>query len=736
MIWTLALLAACGKGSVTADDSAAASSGTHTVADTGAGGTEDLSAPRDCATVFRYTATYPANGVYLAASFNDWSDTEAPMEEVEPGVFELRMELAPGAYTYKFIEKTGSAYWVCDADARYMQCDEGYDSSSWDDCRPGASSCNSMVVVEDCAPPLLHLTGLEIDRDADTARLELAFQPGAAGDGMAEVAISVNGEPIAADWDNSSPSYTLELSGLGDGRYAVRVEATDAAGLAAEPLYVPFWTDDRSWERGLLYYVFVDRFADGDSGLNGSEGTAAWATDYQGGDWRGVIDRLDYLEELGVTALWLTAPQDNPAGAWGWDCEANFSGYHGYWPSSPSAVEGHFGDEAVLRELIAAAHARGMRVIVDWVANHVHQDHPYYRDHPDWFADSPALCDDYNNWNDIPETCWFDSFLPDIRYYETGPLQQMVDDAITWAMDYDLDGYRVDAVKHMPRALYYNLQSRVAEEIEHRSVGGDEEFYTVGETFDGDRGLLASYIGADQLDAQFDFPLYFTLRSTFIAGGATLRDLEASFAESEGAYGGALMSTFLGNHDVERFVSVAAEGEQGVCNAEGLLNDPAQPPAWDEPYRRLRLAWTWLLTHRGLPLIYYGDELGMPGYQDPDNRQFMRFEGLSADEQATLDHVRALGRARRSYPQLALGESTTWWEEDWVYARALSYEDQHALVVINLSWDDRTLSNGLSWAGLPEGTWTDVLTGERLTSSGDSLDVTVPAMSSVVLIRT
>lgn len=732
MVWTLALLAACGKGVDRPGDSAAADAGA--AVDTATGGTEDLGAPRDCATVFRYTATYPANGVYLAGSFNDWSDTEAPMDEVEPGVFELRMDLEPGAYAYKFIEKTGSAYWVCDAAAQYMQCDEGYDASSWDDCSPGASSCNSMVVVEDCAAPLLHLTGLEVDREADTARLELSFQPGAAGEGMAEVTISVNGEPIAVDWDGSSPSYTLDLTGLSDGRYAVRVEASDAAGRDAEPLYVPFWTDDRSWERGLLYYVFVDRFADGDSSLNGSEGTNAWATDYQGGDWRGVIERLDYLEGLGVTALWLTAPQDNPAGAWGWDCEANFSGYHGYWPSSPSAVEGHFGDEAVLRELIGAAHARGMRVIVDWVANHVHQDHPYYRDHPDWFADSPALCDDYNNWNDIPETCWFDSFLPDIRYYDTGPLQQMVDDAITWAMDYDLDGYRVDAVKHMPHALYYNLQSRVAEEIEHRSAGGDEEFYTVGETFDGDRGLLASYIGEDQLDAQFDFPLYFTLRSTFITGGATLRDLEASFAESEGAYGGALMSTFLGNHDVERFVSVAAEGEQGVCNADGRLNDPAQPPAWDEPYRRLRLAWTWLLTHPGLPLIYYGDELGMPGYQDPDNRQLMRFEGLSADEQATLEHVRALGRARLSYPALALGESTTWWEEDWVYARALSYEGQYALVIINLSWDDRSLSNGLSWAGLPEGSWTDILTGESVSSSGDTLEVTVPAMSSVVLV--
>jgi len=690
--------------------------------------------PRECGHTFRYAATYKAGAVYVAGGFNDWSDEADPMEEVEPGVWELHLDLDPGVYTYKFVEKTGEVYWVCDPEADYFQCDAGYDAGQWSDCTAGASSCNSMLVVEDCQAPLLHLTGLEIDRAQGAIRAEVTYQPGGGGAALADYSVTIDGADAGAAWGEDG-ALSVSIDGLAPGRHALRVAASDAEGRAAEPLYVPAWTDDRGWETGLLYYVFVDRFQNGDAGNDGSEGTTHDITDYLGGDWAGVMGKLDYLDGLGVTALWLTAPVDNAAGAWGSDCGADYSGYHGYWPSSAFDVEGHFGTDAEFRALVDAAHDRGMRVLVDWVGNHVHQDHPYFTDHRGWFADEPAICDDYNNWNDIPETCWFDAFLPDVNYYDPEPLHQMVDDAIAWAVDYELDGFRVDAVKHMPRPVYYNMQSRVRASIEHSDVGGDEDFYTVGETFDGDRGLLASYIGEDMLDAQFDFPLYFTLRSALIYSSSTLPELEASWADSAASFGGAVMSTFVGNHDVERFISVAAEGERGQCDESGALHSAAQPPGWDWPYDRLKLGWTWLLTHGGLPLVYYGDEVGLPGYADPDNRQLMRFEGaLSGAEQGVLDHLRALGQARRDHPVLALGEATTWWEEDWVYARALQLDGAWALVVINATDDERTLTNGLAWAGMPEGSWRDVVSGEVLSASGDSLSVAVAGQGSRVLI--
>ncbi len=686
----------------------------------------------DCTTTLSYEAQGSPASVAVAGVFSDWEEVE--MTDQGDGSWSVELDLAPGAWPYKIVE---DGAWTCNPAADSMQCDEGYDQGTWSDCTLGANSCNSLLVVRDCDIPTVGLSLLDIDRGAGTADLRVVYTPGQEGQAIGSLEATLDGQSIsqAEGWTGDAP-LQISLSGLDAGRHTVRIELSDTAGREAEPLYVPFWTDDLDWDRGLLYYVFVDRFENGDPSLDASYGTTHPWTEYMGGDWQGVIDRMDYLQDLGVTAIWLTAPVDNAQGVWGEKCNATFTGYHGYWPSSATAPEEHFGDEALLRELIDEAHSRNIRVIVDWVGNHVHTDHPYYAAHPDWY-NPERLCRDANNWNDIPETCWFDPFLPDIDYYQPEPLVQMVDDAVHMVKEYELDGYRVDAVKHMPHPVYYNLQSRIITEVEHSRVGGDEDFYTVGETFDGDRGLVGSYVNARELDAQFDFSLYFTLRSAFTDRGASLYDLQDSYDTSRDAFAGYTMSTFLGNHDVERFITVADVGGWGTCTGDGSdLWDPAQPPADEEPYLLLKLGWTWLFTHDGLPLVYYGDELGLPGHGDPDNRQMMRFDGeLSAWEADVLDHVTALGQARLDHPQLAVGDGPVWWEEAdlWIWAR--SSEHGGALVAINRSWSDRSVSNGLAWAGLPQGAYEDVLTGATYTSSGDNLSFTVPAMGSVVLVE-
>lgn len=661
-----------------------------------------------CETVFRYTSQTAQ--VSLAGSFNDWQP-EA-MEQVD-GAWELRRELEPGTYTYKFVD--GST-WVTPPDAELLQCDEG---TPW-------GSCNGMLVVQDCTVPQIRLSGLVIDRQANSVQATVA-----ADRELVSVRVTLNGEEVGQGAD-------ISLSDLGDGRHTLRITGTDTQGGVSEELYVPFWTDERDWSSGLMYYVFVDRFSDGDSGLNGSEGTNAGITDYLGGDWQGVIDRLDYLEDLGVTVIWLTAPQNQPGGAWGEKCGATFSGYHGYWPQDAFMVEDHFGDEELLHDLIDGAHARGMRVLTDWVANHVHQDHSTYAEHPDWFNEQ-LICQG-EVWNTHPETCWFDSFLPDINYTKAEPLTQLVDDAVWWAKEYELDGYRVDAVKHMPHSVYFNFQSRVKGEIEHTAAGGDEDFYTVGETFSGDRDLIKSYVNEDELDGQFDFSLYWSILSVLGRGEGSMTDLEASFQASAGVYDGFLMSTFLGNHDVERFVShasgeVASLYGDGACGQDGWIRGPAGAPSFEEPYLRLKLAWTFLLTNEGLPLVYYGDEVGLPGYHDPDNRQLMRFPGqLSSYEEGVLAHVQTLGQARQAHPALSGGQRTQWWIEEDLLAWARVDGDSQVLVVLNRSWEERTITNGLAFAGLSEGVYGDLLSSESYPAQGDSLSVTVPALGSRVLV--
>ena len=563
--------------------------------------------------------------------------------------------------------------------------------------------------------------------------------------------MTLDGTVLAHDLESGE---SLVLEGLSGGRHTLRVEARDTDGFAAEALYLPFWTDDPGWESGVLYFAFVDRFSNGDLSLDSSENTSWELTDYLGGDWVGLTDRLDYLVDLGVTALWITAPQDNPAGAWGSDCGEDYSGYHGYWPASTDALEPHFGTEEDLRELIDEAHARGLRILVDWVGNHVHTDHDWWQEQPDWFNES-YICDEdedgdgVSNWDQRPETCWFDSFLPDLRYTEVGPLVASVDAAMAFLKEWEIDGYRVDAVKHMPQSVYANLQARIRAEVEHTDAGGDEDFYTVGETFTTDRSQVGAYIGETQLDAQFDFPLYYDILSRLGRNEGEIWQLEEAAQASEVEFYPATMSTFLGNHDVERFIA-HAEGAveslygDGACPDGSVRMDTAAPDS-DEPYERLRLAWTWLMTREGLPLVYYGDEYGQPGYHDPDNRQEMRFPGeLSSREADTLFHVCVLANGRALWPPLSKGSRRIWmgydplagfYQSDLLAWTRVDGQGGQVLVALNRDESDIFLRNTIEWAGIKPGSeFVDLLTGEVITAEGDLLEFTLPARGSRVLV--
>jgi glycosidase len=702
-----------------------------------------------CPTVFVYDSRSGPAAVALAGSFNDWDASADPMSAVDSDTWSLTLDLAPGAYPYKLVEQGSEDSWTCNPDGAFFQCDEGTPFDA--DCALGAGTCNSMRVVPDCRRPTLAATSVDIDRDNGSLEVVLSWQAGVTGAALASNVITLNGEAVAHDLAGGE---VLRLTGLISGRHTLRVQATDEEGFSAEPLYLPFWTDDRSWETGVLYYAFVDRFANGDTGRDGSEGTSLALTDYLGGDWAGLTDRLDYLVDLGVTAIWLTAPQDNPPGPWGDDCGEDYSGYHGYWPASPDGLEEHFGDESDFRELIDEAHARGLRVLTDWVGNHVHTDHPWWQNHPEWFND-PYICDadedndGVSNWDQRPETCWFDAFLPDIRYYDVEPLVEAIDEAMDFLKKWELDGYRVDAVKHMPHSVYANLQARILAEVEHEAAGGDEEFYTVGETYTTDRGLVGAYIGDAELDAQFDFPLYFDILSHLGRNEGEIWELEEAAQASEIEFHPATMSTFLGNHDVERFIA-QAEGSVNSLYGDGTCPDgdvriDAEGPDWDEPYERLRMAWTWLFTRGGLPLVYYGDEYGQPGYADPDNRQFMRFPGaLSEREAATLAHVCILANARAMWPVLATGSQRNWmgydplngfYQTDLLAWTRIDGAGGQMLVALNRDDQEIFLRNTIEWAGLKPGSeFVDLITGEAIVANGDLLEFVLGARSTRVLV--
>lgn len=758
-----------GEGGKGADSGAASGGGSG---DDGGGGGGGGAA--SCATSFsyRYTGADALDEVYVSGTFNGWAEDEIPMTEVEPGVWEAEVDLAPGAYAYKFVERIDWTYdgyqaWVCDPEADLIHCEAGY-KEPWENvfehiCAPGVNSpCNSMIVVEDCAQPTIDVDALSIDRDGGRVTVSASAAKGPAGGALSEGTATLDGAPISGAWTGSG--FTIDASGLDSGRHTIRLSVTDAEGRQSEETYIPFWTDasgDDAWRDGAIYFAFVDRFMNGDVSIDGSEGTTLPIGDYQGGDFQGVVDMLDYLDELGVRTIWLSNPQDNSEGGWAGDCDKTYAGYHAYWPDQAREVEDHFGNAESLHLLVDEAHNRGMRVIMDWVANHVHEDHPYVEQHPEWFNEL-AVCHDsvggQQNWDRIPEACWFAPYLPDIDYAQPDALDTMVDDAIWWAKTYEMDGFRVDAVKHMPHSVVWNLEARIQDEIEHRAAGGDEQFWTVGETFDG-YDKIVEYITAPNslgLDGQFDFPMYYTIQGSFGNMGANLGDLSGTLATSQSRYGDALMSSFIDNHDVMRFTSNGVEGYVSACNWGTNEVIQASPTSDWGIYQRLKIAWTFLFTQPDVPLVYYGDEIGMPGYTDPDNRQPMWWYtgiqppgvdvetvagGLDLEQANVLRHVSALGQARKDHPALWRGETSEWWVEPqdapttWAYARKDAESGSEAIVILNREGTGRTLTNGLGYAGLTPGrTFVDVLTGETFTADGDTLSVYVPEWSSRVLV--
>lgn len=461
-------------------------------------------------------------------------------------------------------------------------------------------------------------------------------------------------------------------------KYVFNVKAHNAETNKDAELYVPVWVEDGDfdWHDAILYFAFTDRFMDGDSSNNGSKIDADEGAEWKGGDFKGLQAKVEegYFDELGVKALWISSVSMNSqrtSKGENEDPPHNYSAYHSYWPVSTfmtadnrdeftsetsggvsiTDIEPHFGTLEDLKSLVDACHRRGIRVVVDFAANHVHVDSPIYKNHSDWFFGNSGsyVCDwyaensDQKNWDVIPESCWFSQDLPDIDYSKPEPRALMVEHARWLVRETNIDGFRVDAVKHMNIQFVRDLRAGLDDLFYNTGI----TFYTVGETFTGDVGLLNKYIGGDLLHAQFDFPYYYAIQKMLYGNGLD------SMSSPRNTYNSDLMGTFMGNHDVGRVITIASGGGEGKWGK-------AEEVTEDYPYDRVKLAWTVLLTTPGVPLIYYGDEFGMPGTGDPDNRRMMKFgDDLSEKQVSMLSYVRLLGVLRGEHSAMRRGHIET-----------------------------------------------------------------------------
>ena len=489
----------------------------------------------------------------------------------------------------------------------------------------------------------------------------------------------------------------------------------------------------------VIYLIMPDRFSNGDRSNDVPKGAPPEATDranpraWHGGDLRGVIDHLPYLKELGVTTLWLTPWYDNWNGLNGCDkpwCPNTY--YHGYHADDYYAVEDRFGDMGTLRELVERAHALGLKVIQDQVANHVGSRHDWVGAPPldNWFHGTRERheLNKFNNSSLLSPNAnpperrntldgWFSDELPDMNQDEPEVARYEIQNALWWVGMTGIDGIRQDTIQYMPRSFIRALSRALHEQY--------PKLWMVGEVFERDAAHTAFFIGGHtgwdnintELDSVFDFALWQASCEVFTNKKPTryLRDTlkyDALYPDPS------RVTTLLGNHDTRRFVSLEGGTLEGA---------------------RLHMAFT--LTVRGVPQLYYGDEIGMTGGDDPDNRRDFpggfpgdernAFEarGRTPAEQRMYEWTRDWLRLRRDHPALKRGRliDLLYTDDSYVFARRDTGET--LIVCINRADAPATLSIPAQTLGLINGTPVVSLlpAGKRAVVEGLTLSLDVPA---------
>lgn len=432
----------------------------------------------------------------------------------------------------------------------------------------------------------------------------------------------------------------------------------------------------------VVYLIMPDRFADGNAANNQPPGAAPKTYDrtnpraYHGGDLKGIQDHLPYLHDLGVTALWLTPLYEN---------DDSSSDYHGYHAVDEYAVEDHFGSMTDLQSLVASAHRLGMKIVLDMVPNHVGPKHPWAASQPDpgWLHGTPAHHLNNTDYNFLPISDphavpanyiraldgWFADVLPDLAQENPLVATYLLQNALWWIESSGVDAFRIDTFPYVPRAFWAYYDKGIFSTYPH--------FFTMGEVSNEDPSVISYWAGGQTgfdgidtgLSTPLDFPMYGAIRDV-VARGQSAKKLVDVLRQDRLYPHPELLVTFIDNHDKPRFLT----------DAGGSVE-------------KLKLAFSLLATTRGIPQLYYGDEVGMAGGDDPDDRRdfpggfpgdthdaFTR-EGRTPAEQDVFSHVQKLLQLRREHPALCTGVQKHVAVEDNYYAFTRESDGERLLIV-------------------------------------------------------
>ncbi len=515
----------------------------------------------------------------------------------------------------------------------------------------------------------------------------------------------------------------------------VPLHLTTSAGSTTVPLPLLARADPRGHFAGfsrddVIYLIMPDRFADGDPSNDrpaGSDGVydRSQPKAYHGGDLRGIRQHLDYLHDLGVTTLWLTPVWKNTD-----------SDYHGYHVVDFYALDDHMGSMQEYQALVADAHKLGMKVLIDYVVNHTGPHHPWTNDPPTptWLHGTPAhhlepaytfkgLVDPHASAREYLATLngWFAGKLPDLNPDDPELATYLAQNAMWWTESAQLDGFRLDTFPYSTRQFWSGWHERL-----HQVY---PQINSVGEVWDGDSTITSFFEGGrkqfDGIDSGlatvFDFPLEFALRDVVIKGESMEKIVDV-LRHDELYPHPEMLVTFIGNHDDGRFVS-----EKG--------SSPA----------KLKAALSLLLTLRGIPQIYSGDEIAMLGGGDPDNRRdfpggfpgdprnAFTAGGRTPEQQDVFAYVQSLLALRKAHPALRTGKQ--WhigWDESY-YAFLRELPEEKLLVVYNNSSSSRELKIPLEDTPLASAQrLQSVFGGTAAEITAGELRITVPSRTLAV----
>lgn len=501
----------------------------------------------------------------------------------------------------------------------------------------------------------------------------------------------------------------------------------------------------------VLYLIMPDRFANGDptndepAEFPGSHARAkprAW----HGGDLRGVQDHLTYLKDLGVTTVWLTPIVTNGA----------TQDYHGYGAVDLYAVDPHLGTLQDYQDLVAAAHKLHMKILFDVVPNHVGPLHPWVANPPtpDWFHGtandhlstfSPWKPDFYGQsdkrdvTNDLFEaledphtppqmranltTGWFFGLLPDLNTENSLVVEYLTQNSIWWAESSGLDGFRIDTFPYVPRKFWAEWHSVLRKYYPRLS--------TIGEVFHPDPTVTSFFVGGrkgwDGIDTQlttvFDFPTFFTLRDVLLKQAPVGKIANILRQDSLYPHPDFLIS-FFANHDVPRFASMPGSSIAKVKLAFGLT-----------------------LTLRGIPELYYGDEIAMPGGNDPDNRRdfpggwqgdeknAFTAEGRTPEQQDVFAYVQKLLQLRREHAALRSGQLWHLSSDDTSYVFLRETEEEKLVIAFHHGTQPRELNISLRDTPAQDAAGAAMLFGNAQTDiSAHTLHLRLPAQSLSIFV--